>query len=47
MAVPCAGSPAEILESYWKALDPDNRISLAVKHIAASGETTLTVKNRY
>lgn len=47
LAVPCAGSPAEILETYWKALDGDNRISLAVKHIADSGEATLTIKNRY
>ena len=47
LAVPCAGSSAEILESYWKALDADNRISLAVKRIADDGAVNLEVKNRY
>jgi hypothetical protein len=47
LAVPCPGNPAEILESYWKALDPDNRISLAVKRIADDGQATLEIKNRY
>jgi len=35
--VPCAGSASEVLETYWKALDENNRISLAVKHIPARG----------
>ena len=47
LSVPCVGSPAEVLEFYWKGLDEDNRISLAVKHIASSGQSTLTVHNRY
>lgn len=48
LAVPCGGDPDEILESYWKALDRDNRISLAVKKVAsASGESSLVVRNRY
>ena len=48
LAVPCTGSPEEILESYWKALDPANRISLAVKSIPSSGgASSLIIKNRF
>jgi len=48
LSVPCAGEPAEVIEAYWKALDEDNRISLAVKRIADDGtSTSLEVKNRY
>jgi IMP cyclohydrolase len=48
LAVPCAGSPEEILESYWKALDEANRISLAVKSIPKSGgASSLAIKNRF
>ncbi|MCP5043670.1 MAG: inosine monophosphate cyclohydrolase, partial [bacterium] len=48
LVVPCAGAPADVIERYWKALDADNRISLAVKHIADDGSaTSLVVENRY
>jgi len=48
LAVPCAGTPEEILESYWKALDSENRISLAVKRIAGDGSgSSLYIKNRF
>ena len=48
LSVPCVGSPEEILESYWKALDPANRISLAVKSIPKTGgASSLYIKNRY
>lgn len=48
LSVPCAGEPAEVMEAYWKALDEDNRISLAVKRIPDDGtSTSLEVKNRY
>jgi IMP cyclohydrolase len=48
LAVPCAGSPAEVLESYWKALDSDNRISLAIKSVPKDGgASSLLVNNRY
>jgi IMP cyclohydrolase len=46
--VPCSGTPEEILERYWKALNQDNRISLAVKRIPADGTpSTLYTENRY
>lgn len=48
LLLPCAGSPDELLHTYWEALDADNRIALAVKHIPASGEgSRLLVQNRY
>jgi len=48
LAVPCAGTPGEVRERYFKALDADNRISLAVKRIPDSGEASTTeVENRY
>ncbi|SVC25930.1 uncharacterized protein METZ01_LOCUS278784, partial [marine metagenome] len=31
LPLPCEGAPEEVLSSYWKALDADNRLSLAVK----------------
>lgn len=48
LAVPCAGTPEEVLEQYWKALDSENRISLAVKRIASDGSgSSLYIKNKY
>jgi IMP cyclohydrolase len=48
LLVPCAGSPAEVRESWWKALDPDNRISLALKRVPdGSGASELSIENRY
>jgi hypothetical protein len=48
LSVPCAGSPEEILEFYWKALDSANRISLAVKSIPKTGgASSLYIKNRF
>ncbi len=48
LLLPCEGSAPEVLESYWKALDSENRISLAVKRIPDSGaESTLEIVNRY
>ncbi|HWO15038.1 MAG TPA: IMP cyclohydrolase [Polyangiaceae bacterium] len=48
LALPLAGGGADILERYWSALDADNRISLAVKTVAADGRgRELRVRNRY
>ena len=47
LLLPLNGSPEEVLDTYWNALNPNNRISLAVKAISASGETKLLVKNRF
>lgn len=48
MALPMVGSPQEILESYWNALDADNKISLALKTIdPLTGKAEIFVVNRY
>jgi IMP cyclohydrolase len=48
LILPCEGSPADILDSYWNALDPANRISLAVKQIDPLTQTSsILVRNRY
>jgi hypothetical protein len=36
------------LERYWEALDEDNRISIAVKEIAADGSSSrIVIRNKY
>lgn len=46
--LPCEGSAEDILNTYWDALNTDNRISLAVKQIPEKGgQSTLIIKNRY
>lgn len=48
LLLPCVGTPVEILDAYWNALDDDNRISLAVKSVAPDGTTAeLLVRNRH
>jgi len=48
LVVPCAGRGSDVLESYWQALDADNRIALAVKTVNADGSCReLLVKNRH
>ena len=48
LLLPCMGAPEQILERYWDALDPDNRVSLAVKEISVqSGQSAIHVKNRF
>jgi len=48
LLMPIEGSPEETLERYWKALDEDNRISIAVKEIAADGSSSrIVVRNKY
>ena len=46
--LPCNGSAEELLESYWSALNEENRISLAVKEISGhGGRANLLVRNRF
>jgi hypothetical protein len=48
LLLPCAGSPEDVLSTYWEALDANNRVALAVKHIPAQGGVgTIRVRNRY
>jgi IMP cyclohydrolase len=46
--LPVEGRPEDVLEAYWKALDAENRIALAVKATDASGEMDiLSIRNAY
>lgn len=48
LLLPCAGCLEDLLDMYWEALDANNRVALAVKHIPASGGVgTIIVRNRY
>jgi IMP cyclohydrolase len=47
LLLPCAGSPEDLLDMYWEALDAHNRVALAVKYIPAQGGTgTIIVRNQ-
>ena len=48
LLLPCTGSPEELLDMYWEALDANNRVALALKYIPAQGGIgTIMVRNRY
>lgn len=48
LLLPCQGTPEDILERYWEALNADNRVALAVKEISAHGQqANLLIKNRF
>ncbi|GHO45113.1 IMP cyclohydrolase [Ktedonospora formicarum] len=47
LLLPFKGSPEEVINDYWNALNEDNRISLAVKSIASDGTSRLLVHNRF
>lgn len=48
LLLPCAGSPEELLNVYWEALDANNRVALALKSVPAQGGvSTIMVRNRY
>jgi IMP cyclohydrolase len=45
--LPLAGSPEDVADAYWAALDSSNRVSLAVKEIAATAESRIVLRNRF
>ncbi|MCA9968308.1 MAG: hypothetical protein KC423_28885, partial [Anaerolineales bacterium] len=45
LLLPLPGTPQQLLAAYWDALDPENRIALAMKRIA-EGEVMLWLKNK-
>ena len=48
LTLPLSGSPKEILDTYWNALNEDNRISLAVKAVGKDGTADeFLIRNRY
>jgi len=48
LLLPCTGSAETVLDTYWNALNENNRISLAVKQIPArDGISKILVRNRF
>lgn len=48
LLLPCEGDIHAVLDTYWEALNADNRISLAVKYIPADGSPNeLVIRNRH
>jgi IMP cyclohydrolase len=46
--MPLANTAEENLETFWDALNEDNRVSLLVKEIdLTTGESKLLIKNRH
>lgn len=47
LLLPLEGAAQAILDTYWEALDADNRVSLAVKRIPRAGDSEIRVRNRF
>ena len=46
--LPLQGDADQVLETYWQALDADNRVSLAVKPVADDGKAgPIRLRNQY
>ena len=45
--LPLEGNAEQIVDIYWKALDQDNRISLAVRELTVSGKDSMKITNRF
>ncbi len=48
LLLPCNGNSDEVLHAYWEALNPENRIAIAVKEIPLQGGiSNLKILNRF
>jgi hypothetical protein len=47
LLLPLAGSAEDVLDTYWNALNADNRVSLAVKEISCRQASRVLVRNRF
>jgi hypothetical protein len=48
LLLPCLGPVEEVLEAYWEALNPDNRVAIAVKHISEDcSKSQMVIRNRF
>lgn len=45
--VPLNGNMYQIALEYWKALNAENRVSLAVKFIPKEGDSSIVIKNKF
>ena len=46
LSLPMQGNAEQIANFYWKELNQDNRISLAVRELTQTGEDRLEIINR-
>ena len=47
LPLPLEGSPDAVMQTFWDALDRENRIAIAVKRVAPDGGSELMAINRY
>jgi IMP cyclohydrolase len=47
LLLPLSSTAEDVLETYWNALNADNRISLAVKEISSRQASRILVRNRF
>jgi len=47
LLLPLNGNAESVLDTYWNALNSDNRVSIAVKQIAQDGPSRIMVRNRF
>jgi hypothetical protein len=47
LLLPLVGSAEEVLDTYWNALNADNRVALAVKEISSRQTSRILVRNRF
>jgi IMP cyclohydrolase len=48
LLLPCQGSDAQVLDTYWQALDAEYRVALAVKRIRpGEGPSEILIRNRF
>lgn len=48
LLLPCNGSAEAVLDTYWQALNTENRVALAVKHISSQdGSSRIVLHNRF
>lgn len=45
--LPLPGDASAVLERYWDALDPENRVALAVKSLVGSAPGRILIRNRH
>lgn len=45
--VPLDGNAQNIADTFWKTLNPDNKVSLAVKSISRNGPPEIVIRNKY
>ncbi|MCY3555887.1 MAG: inosine monophosphate cyclohydrolase [Gemmatimonadetes bacterium] len=47
LLMPLGGGPEEVMETYWDALDEENRVAIALKWVTRDGNSELMASNRF